>query len=182
MWPIANCNAWDISRDRRWASTGSSVTFEIDLRDILKGVVDVFGRKLDSRSVTVQVESDGPVLLHGIPGELRQVFSNLLSNAIDASPAGSQVRIRIKNAGENVQVAVADRGSGIPEAARTQVFEPFFTTKKNVGTGLGLWISREIIQNHGGTIRFRSRSEGVRSGTVFVVTLSKKQASRTTAA
>ena len=155
---------------------------EIDLRDILKGVVDVFGRKLDSRSVTVQVESDGPVLLHGIPGELRQVFSNLLSNAIDASPAGSQVRIRIKNAGENVQVAVADRGSGIPEAARTQVFEPFFTTKKNVGTGLGLWISREIIQNHGGTIRFRSRSEGVRSGTVFVVTLSKKQASRSTAA
>ena len=155
---------------------------EVDLEDILSGVVDVFGRKLDSRSVTVEVESAGPVALHGIPGELRQVFSNLLSNAIDASPAGSQVKVRIKDTGENIQVAVADRGNGIPEAARSQIFEPFFTTKKNVGTGLGLWISREIVRNHGGTIRFRSRVGGVRSGTVFLVTLGKKQVSRTTAA
>jgi PAS domain S-box-containing protein len=155
---------------------------EIDLREILTGVVDMFGRKLTSRSVTVDVEAVGSVSLHGIPGELRQVFSNLLSNAIDASPAGSQVKIRVKNTGDNIQVAVADRGNGIPRAARTQVFEPFFTTKKNVGTGLGLWISREIVQNHGGTIRFRSRVGGARSGTVFLVTLRRNQVSRTTAA
>jgi PAS domain S-box-containing protein len=155
---------------------------EIDLGAILKGVVDVFGSKLESKGVTVNLQLKDPVLLHGVPGELRQVFSNILSNAIDAAPAGSQVNIRIKSAGENIQIAIADRGSGIPQAARAQIFEPFFTTKKDVGTGLGLWISREIIHNHGGTIRFRSRVETMRSGTVFVVTLSKKQASRCTAA
>lgn len=83
--------------------------------------------------------------MHGVPGELRQVFSNLLSNAIAASPAVLQTTIRIKNAGGNIWVAIADRGNGIPEAARAQGFEPFFTTKKDVGTGFGLWISREII-------------------------------------
>ena len=155
---------------------------EIDMRDILKGVVDVFRRKLDSRSVSVEVESSGPALLHGVPGELRQVFSNLLSNAIDAAPAGSQVRIRVKNTGDNMQVSIADCGRGIPPSARAQIFEPFFTTKKDVGTGLGLWITREIIQNHGGTIRFRSQVGGARSGTVFVVTLNKKHVSCSTAA
>jgi signal transduction histidine kinase len=79
-------------------------------------------------------------------------------------------------------VAIADRGNGIPEAARAQVFEPFFTTKKDVGTGLGLWISREIIQNHGGTIRFRSQAGNVKSGTVFVVTLNRTQTARSSAA
>ncbi len=155
---------------------------EIDASEILRGVVDVFRRKLASRNVTATVETDDAVFLYGVPGELRQVFSNLLSNAIDASPAGSQVRIRIKKAGDKVQIAIADQGSGIPEAARAQIFEPFFTTKKDVGTGLGLWISREIIQNHGGRIHFRSRAGAQKSGTVFVVYLSKSQGARSTAA
>jgi signal transduction histidine kinase len=66
--------------------------------------------------------------------------------------------------------------------AQAQIFEPFFTTKKDVGTGLGLWISREIIQNHGGRIHFRSRTGAEKSGTVFVVYLSKSQGARSTAA
>ena len=69
---------------------------ELDLTELLKGVVDVFRRKLASRTIGATVETDGVVSMSGVPGELRQVFSNLLSNAIDASPAGSQVRIRIK--------------------------------------------------------------------------------------
>ena len=155
---------------------------EIDLSEILRGVVDMFRRKLSSRNVSATVETEGVVSLLGVPGELRQVFSNLLSNAIDASPASSQVRIRIKPIGEGVQVSIADRGSGIPEAARAQVLEPFFTTKKDVGTGLGLWISKEIIQNHGGRMRFRSRCGSDKSGTIFVVYLSRKHAARSTAA
>ncbi len=155
---------------------------EIDLRGLLEGVVDVFRRKLASRTVTATIESVGVVSMSGVPGELRQVFSNLLSNAIDASPAGSQVRIRLKPIGEGVQISIADRGLGIPETARAQIFEPFFTTKKDVGTGLGLWISKEIIQNHGGRIRFRSRSGIDKSGTVFVVYLSRRHAARSTAA
>jgi PAS domain S-box-containing protein len=155
---------------------------EIDIPEMLKGVIDVFRRKLASRDVSVKLDAESPVCLQGIQGELRQVFSNLLSNAIDASPAGCQIRIRVKQVGERVQVAIADRGSGIPEAARAQVFEPFFTTKKDVGTGLGLWISKEIVQNHGGAIRFRSTVGAEKSGTVFLVYLSKTNAARSSAA
>jgi signal transduction histidine kinase len=84
--------------------------------------------------------------------------------------------IRIKQVGNDAQVTIADRGAGISTEVRAQVFEPFFTTKKDVGTGLGLWISKEIIQNHGGGIRFRSSSRPGRSGTVFVVKLSRRPA------
>ncbi len=155
---------------------------EIDASEMLRSVVDVFRRKLASRNVSATIETDEAIFLYGVPGELRQVFSNLLSNAIDASLAGSRVRVRIKKAGDRVQITIADQGSGIPEAAQAQIFEPFFTTKKDVGTGLGLWISREIIQNHGGKIHFRSRAGAEKSGTVFVVYLSKSQGARSTAA
>ena len=155
---------------------------KIELSDILKSVVDVFRRKLDSRDVSAVIEADSAVYLQGVPGELRQVFANLLGNAIDASAAGSSVRIRIKKLGNVAQVTVADQGTGIPEDARNQVFEPFFTTKKDVGTGLGLWISKEIVKNHGGKVRFRSRVGPGKSGTVFVVYLAGVSAARSTAA
>jgi PAS domain S-box-containing protein len=160
----------------------SSSPVEVDIADLLRGVVDVFSTKMTSRKVGVTVEADGPASLNGVPGELRQVFSNLLSNAIEASPAGASVTVRVRGVGDTVRVAVADRGAGVPEAVRAQIFEPFFTTKKDVGTGLGLWISREIVRNHGGTIRFRSRVAPGNSGTVFVVTLSKTKSARSTAA
>ena len=149
-----------------------------DLADVLKSVIDVFQGKLGSRAVSAMVEAKGPVPMYGVPGELRQVFANLLSNAIDASPAGSGITIRIKQTENWAQVTIADRGAGIPRQAREQIFEPFFTTKKDVGTGLGLWVSRQIVANHGGEIRFRS---GEGKGTVFVVYLSK-QAAKLTAA
>jgi PAS domain S-box-containing protein len=155
---------------------------EIELSEILKSVVDVFRRKLDSRDVKAVIEADSAVYLRGVPGELRQVFANLLGNAIDASPAGSSVRIRVKKVGDVAHITIADRGTGIPEAVRKQVFEPFFTTKKDVGTGLGLWISKEIVKNHGGKLRFRSRVTPGNSGTVFVVYLSNVSGARSTAA
>ncbi len=155
---------------------------EVELSDILKSVIDVFQRKLDSRNVQAVIEADSAVYLQGVPGELRQVFANLLGNAIDASPAGSTVRIRVKKIGDAAQITIADRGTGIPEAVRKQVFEPFFTTKKDVGTGLGLWISKEIVKNHGGKLRFRSRVNPAKCGTVFVVYLSNVSTARSTAA
>ena len=155
---------------------------ELDMSEIIRGVVDVFHRKLASHGVTVAVETEGHVPGYGVPGELRQVFSNLLSNAIDASPAGSNIRIRIRQVGDKAQVTIVDQGAGIPQASRAQIFEPFFTTKKNVGTGLGLWISQEIIQNHGGSIRFRSSVAAGKSGTVFVVQVARSGAAQSHAA
>jgi PAS domain S-box-containing protein len=155
---------------------------KIELSDMVKSVVDMLRRKLDSRDVRTVIEADRAVYLQGVPGELRQVFANLLGNAIDASPAASSVRIRIKKVGDAAQVTIADRGTGIPEAVRNQIFEPFFTTKQDVGTGLGLWISKEIVANHGGKLRFRSRVTPGTSGTVFVVYLTGVSAAQSTAA
>jgi len=144
--------------------------------------VDIFRGKLNSRQIEVTIESDSPVFCYGVPGEIRQVFSNLLSNAIDASASNSRIRIRIKQVGEVAQVTIADEGAGIPPEARPQIFEAFFTTKKDVGTGLGLWVSKQIVQNHNGRIRFRSRIAAERSGTVFLVQLSRSSNVRSTAA
>ena len=160
----------------------ASAPVMFELGDLLKSVVDVFQGKLSSREISATVQVDGAVHLYGVPGELRQVLANLLSNAIDASPAKSEVTIRVKETRAGAQVTIADRGAGIPEESRAQIFEPFFTTKKDVGTGLGLWISQQILQNQGGSIRFRSRNGGGRSGTVFMVYLSKKDAASSTAA
>jgi len=106
-------------------------------------------------------------------GELRQVLSNLVGNAIDASAQGGSLRIRISPGscqGEpGVRFLIADQGEGISAANMTRVFEPFFSTKKDIGTGLGLWVSLGIVKKHGGSIRFRSRAEKNRSGTIFTV-------------
>jgi signal transduction histidine kinase len=75
------------------------------------------------------------------------------------------------NGREGIRITVADNGSGIPRDKLRQIFEPFYTTKKETGTGLGLWVSRGIVQKHGGSIRVRSRTDGRATGTVFVIFL-----------
>lgn len=142
----------------------------VSLREILGNVLDVFQGKLRAKRISASVDGDHSVTVFGAPGELTQVVSNLISNAIDASAVGSAIRIRIKQSGERVVLIVSDQGEGIPMMARSMIFEPFFTTKKDVGTGLGLWITRRIVENHGGKIQFRSSNIGTAKGTVFRVT------------
>jgi len=152
-----------------YRDTGRSV--RVDLRDVVNNVLDVFQGKLKSKGVRASVDRDGEAIIYGAAGEITQVVSNLVSNALDASRAGSSIRIRVRQRQDCATVLVSDQGSGISPEARPMIFEPFFTTKKDVGTGLGLWISRRIVENHGGSIRFRS-SNGTRApGTVFVVNL-----------
>jgi signal transduction histidine kinase len=117
------------------------------------------------------------VEITAVAGELRQVFSNLLSNSLDAIDPKGTIQLRVstgaafKNGERFVRVTVADNGKGISAGSRQHLFEPFFTTKGTVGTGLGLWVSKQIVDKHGGTIRMRSSSDGVRRGTVFSVVL-----------
>ena len=143
---------------------------KVDLGEVVNNVLDVFQGKLKSKGVQARFEVRGETVVYGAPGEITQVVSNLISNAIDASRAGSNIRVRVRHRPEGAVVVVSDQGSGISPTARAKVFEPFFTTKKDVGTGLGLWICRRIIESHGGSIRFRS-SNGSNAGTVFVVNL-----------
>ena len=117
-------------------------------------------------------------------GEVRQVISNLINNAIDAMPPhGGRLLLRTREATDHAEdarqlvITVADTGGGISPQAAKNLFEPFFTTKEFTGTGLGLWISREIMTRHGGSIRVRSSQRLGRSGTVFTIALPKDDAS-----
>jgi signal transduction histidine kinase len=111
-------------------------------------------------------------------GELRQVILNLIGNALDASSHGGRLKIRVSNTREHsngarpgVRLTVADTGSGISPEMRRTLFEPFVSTKGDTGTGLGLWISSEIVRRHSGKIQVRSSSLSQSSWTVFSVFL-----------
>jgi signal transduction histidine kinase len=113
-----------------------------------------------------------------LDGEIRQVLSNLIANAIDAMhPVGGRLLIRSREATHwktgrrSVVLTVADTGSGMSVNTKARIFEPFFTTKDGRGTGLGLWISREIVDRHKGIMRVRSSQMPGASGTVFTILL-----------
>jgi two-component system CheB/CheR fusion protein len=147
----------------------------VNVAQTLDEVVDLYQRKLQASRIEVQKDYANAVEVIAFPGELRQVFSNLIANAIDAMSNGGQLTLRVtpsRNDGvAGVRVTVSDSGSGIRPEHRHKLFEPFYTTKKDVGTGLGLWLSKEIVQKHGGSILFRSSVRPGCAGTVFSVFL-----------
>jgi PAS domain S-box-containing protein len=150
----------------------------IDVGSIMDEVLNLHSRKLRVKEVEVRTRYDDVPQINGFSGELRQVFSNLIGNAIEALPQRGSLRVRVQcwqeatNAQRpGVRVTIADNGSGISAESMTHIFEPFFTTKKDTGTGLGLWLSYSIVQKHGGWIHVRSRAERGRSGTVFSIFL-----------
>ncbi len=134
-------------------------------------------------SSRVQVKVDFREDVHAIrcrEGELRQVFVNLLSNAIEATPPGGQLVVRIRSAFawqaeghiRGVRILVSDSGRGIAPQHRNRIFEPFFTTKAHeTGNGLGLWVVQDLIEKHDGTIRMRSSQRPGWKGTTFSIFL-----------
>lgn len=149
-----------------------------NLGAILDDVLLIYGTKLNIRRIQIEREYDENVTAIVLEGEIRQAFSNLIANAIDAMPPGGKLRLRVANSREwnnaglaGVRITVADNGSGIEAESRKRLFEPFYTTKKDIGTGLGLWITRGIIEKHGGMIHFRSRTRPRASGTAFSIFL-----------
>jgi PAS domain S-box-containing protein len=157
----------------------SSRPIQLDLSAVIADVVTVFLRRLSYKQMHCRPEFRGNLEIVGLQGELRQAVSNLLLNAIDASSNGGSIRIRaretkmVKTGLSAVCIAVCDSGSGISDAAKKRLFSPFFTTKESVGTGLGLWVTKGIVEKHGGSIRFRSRSQWP-SGTVFRIVLPRR--------
>src|SRR5262249_32846316 len=138
----------------------------------------IFGPRLASKQIHVQKDFESPGTVAAFKGELQQLFSNLLANAIDASPPGGRLILRVRtelrvgpHPVRSVRTDVEDFGAGIRAADRAHVFEPFFTTKTNLGTGLGLWLSKQIVEKNGGSIEFSTRCEGKDLGTCFSVTL-----------
>jgi PAS domain S-box-containing protein len=154
----------------------SPVSF--DLGTLLDEVLQLHGPALRGKKVDVCKEYASHVQVLGFPGELRQVFINLIANSIDAVPGGGQLRLRVERSRQwshghrpGARVTIADNGCGMTPETLTHLFEPFFTTKKESGTGLGLWLSYNIVQKHGGSIRVRSRTRAGLSGTLFSIFL-----------
>jgi signal transduction histidine kinase len=104
-------------------------------------------------------------------GEILQVISNLIVNAIDALPSDGTLYLRVRRVQDRVQLVIADNGHGIPSEHSEKIFQPFFTTKTEHGSGLGLALSQKIIERHHGRIRMRSSVREGKSGTLFRISL-----------
>ena len=146
------------------------------MKDLLDSVLSLYQGRFNSLNIQVDRDYDPELDLFCFAGEIRQVFANLIGNSIDASAAGGRLRIRArlsrnwKNPQQTgIRFTTADTGAGMEPDVSKRAFEAFFTTKEVTGTGLGLWISHEIVTKHHGAIHVRSRSaaSGKTSGTVF---------------
>jgi two-component system, NtrC family, sensor kinase len=153
------------------AATSNSVSA------LMASVVALLEAKIRSSGATVEQRCDKELQAIGVFGELRQVLANLLLNSLHAVDRDGMVVLRASTSvGPNdgrrrVRITVADSGHGMGAATMKEIFEPFFTTKGMVGTGLGLWVCKQLVHKNGGSIRVRSNSEGARRGTTFSVVL-----------
>ena len=156
----------------------SGLPVRVNLSQVLDSVLTLDARKIERKQLQVSKRIEANVPVMGFPGELRQVFLNLVTNAIEATPNRGKLRIHIfpsrqwqKEEVRGVRVVIADNGPGISPEHRSKLFRPFFTTKGEQGTGLGLWVSQEIVRKHQGELRLRSSTRLGRSGTCFSVFL-----------
>jgi two-component system CheB/CheR fusion protein len=147
---------------------------DIKLSEQIESALAMLAPKLTAKKVAVakQFRSDGG--LRAFPGEIRQVLTSLIENAIEAVPEGGTIKIRVADGRSwtnpeqyGVRVMVADNGAGISAVSRRRLFDPFFTTKGEKGTGLGLWVIRGIVDKNRGQVRFRSSDRPGRSGSCF---------------
>jgi signal transduction histidine kinase len=166
----------------------SKAPVPVDLKRMLEEILLLMDRHFIDHGVTVSTELKPGVTVLGFPAELRQVFTNLLTNAADAAGDGGMVRVRMFPRvagvldGERVEagavVEIADSGPGIAEEIRPHLFQAFFTTKGQHGTGLGLWVSHGIVTKHGGSLELKSSTVDGSHGTVASVFLAEKPVMR----
>jgi PAS domain S-box-containing protein len=162
---------------------GSAVK-RVAVDGIMDSAVDLLQGKIRAKRANIEKRYRGDMEVRAVGGELRQVLSNLLVNSLECIGECGTVQLRItggqcvKSGARTVRITLADNGPGIPEAIRPRIFEALFTTKEDSGTGLGLWVSKQIVEKHGGTIRFRSRAKGEKTGTVFSVVLQAESDAR----
>lgn len=150
----------------------------VNISEIVDSALELYKPRLAFADIAVERDFRDCSPILAMAGELRQVTLNLIGNAFDAIGHGGRLKIRAANARQHsngslrgVRLTIADSGSGIHREVRSSLFEPFVSTKGDTGTGLGLWLSSEIVRKHGGTIQVKSRAVSPDSGTVFSVFL-----------
>ncbi|WP_148210165.1 two-component system sensor histidine kinase NtrB [Candidatus Korobacter versatilis] len=151
-------------------STNKKAVF---LQDIVDNVITLLAGRLRNAGLTVEKDFATRGEIVGREGDLRQVFVNLINNAVDACRPGGRIVVRLRDSVDlssqqkGVRITLCDSGTGMSRPVLQRLFEPFFTTKGMTGTGLGLWISKEILDQHGATLRVRSSTADANHGTVF---------------
>jgi signal transduction histidine kinase len=153
----------------------------VSIAGLIDETLHLYDRRITSTGIQVEKRYDSHGSVIAFPGEMRQVFSNLLVNAIEAVGRNGHIVIHVADSRairdhrrRGVRVVVADNGPGIPPEIRERIFDPFFTTKGEKGSGLGLWVSEGIVRKHGGSIRLRSRYAANQTGTAISVFIPKK--------
>jgi PAS domain S-box-containing protein len=159
----------------------ASAMVQVNLVKLIDGIMLLYGKKVRSQKIQIEKRYDWQGEVPGFPAELRQVFTNLIVNAVEAMPTGGKLWVHVRRHRETVGlrregalIVLLDSGSGIPKSERKHLFEPFFTTKGEKGSGVGLWVSNGIVQRHHGSIRVHSDSRRGRSYTCFEVFLPEK--------
>ena len=151
----------------------STEPLPVNIKEMIESVGFLYERRFKEKGVAFvrDVRFDGK--LYCFENEIRQLLSNLVVNALDATPRGGRVVVRVRPAKEGrgrrngVRLTVADTGKGISQEHRAKIFSPFFTTKGEKGTGLGLWVSEAIVHKHNGSLTMRSSTQRGKSGTTF---------------
>ncbi len=145
----------------------------VSLAAIAREVLELFRGKILALRLRLETDLDSAVTVRARPGELRQIIANLIGNAIDAIERENEPRITVavRDSLGAAQLLVCDNGCGIQPSQQDRVFEPFFTTKPNVGTGLGLYLARELAEKNGGALQLESSVSSDQHGTTFYLTL-----------
>ena len=145
------------------------------MKEAVESVLRLYDSRAGNRRVEFSTQIAPSVYVQAVPTQFRQILSNFVTNALDAMPSGGVLTISasaVQNEGRpTVELCLADNGTGINQADLKKIFEPFYTTKADVGTGLGLWLTKSIIVEHDGEVEVESDTTPGSSGTTFKVRL-----------
>ena len=148
-----------------------STSDRVDIVEIIDSALHMQRPQLLSKNIDIQRDHPDTASIPANAGELLQVFTNLIANSIEALSDKGTLSVRISRSGEHLHILIADNGRGIPEEQRAKLFQPFSTSNKEKGTGLGLWMSKTLVERHQGRIRHRSSTRPGRKGTAFRISL-----------
>ena len=170
--------AFDVSRETM-ALVREENRVAVQVTEVLEDVLGIYADKIAFKGVTIERRYDCDETIQADPGAVRQVFANIILNALECTPKHTgKLTIRTRSAcqvnGNNmrgVRIVFLDNGPGIPEAHKKKVFQPLFSTKKGKGTGLGLWVTDKLVRKQRGSLHMRSCNKRPQSGTCFSVFL-----------
>jgi signal transduction histidine kinase len=147
---------------------------KVNIAEVVDEVLLLYARNMPA-NIKLETEYGQGCEAYAVRGEIRQVLGNLIANAIQALGGGGTLSIKAQQQAQEgergIAIRVIDDGPGIAPEHRDRIFEPFFTTKKDVGTGLGLWLAKQIVQKHGGSIEVQSSTDRQQHGTTFSILL-----------